>query len=74
MDIFTWVWIAWGVYFAIVETLSIMNKRKGDTLSENIWKWFAVTDPKAKLRTLRRAGLLVGMLWLLIHFITGGWI
>ncbi len=71
---YTWIWIGWGIYFGIFETLALLNKKRGDTLSETIWRWFAVQNPDAKLRKVRVLGLLLFMVWLLTHFVTGGWV
>jgi hypothetical protein len=58
---------------AIWEAVAIISKRKGDTLSEHVWKWFAVNDPLRRGgRGLRRTVLLLGMVWLTAHFVTGG--
>ena len=77
MDMFTWAWIGWGGYFAIWEGLAIFNDKKGDTLSEHVWRWFAVKDSRKATaftrKSIRRAGLLAFMAWLTTHFMTGGW-
>lgn len=71
------IWtIGWLVIIGlgiVWEIAAILNKKRGDTLSEHVWRWFAVTDKRRTgLRGLRRAVLLLGMLWLTFHFITGG--
>ena len=34
MSVWTWAWIGWGVYFAVVEGMALFNSKPGDTLSE----------------------------------------
>lgn len=77
LSVYTILWLLWGLMFAVVEGAAIIDKRSGDTLSEHVWKWFAVrvsagSTPKA--RGLRRLALLSFMAWLSTHFLTGGWV
>lgn len=81
MSIFTIGWLLWIAAFAIEEGIALTNKRQGDTLSEHVWKWFAVpeagsTDAGKRPATvglrLRRFALLAFMAWLALHFLTGG--
>lgn len=81
MSGWTVAWIAWGVAFAVIEGAALVNARSGDTLSEHVWAWLGVRrDGTAPARTprwtLRVARLIVlsGLLWLAIHFATGGWV
>lgn len=78
----TWAWIAWGVYFLIVEGAALYRSYPGGTLSAHIWLWFGtrrrkpgepVRTPSAWTR-LRRIALIAFMVWLTAHFITGGWV
>lgn len=64
-DGFTWSWVAWLAAFGVIEGIALFNKRKGDTLSEHVWKWF----PK---NTARGLGLFAFMAWLFMHFVSGG--
>jgi len=57
------VWIAW---FIAVETCALIDPDTGDTLSEHVWLlsrpwpvWFV---------------LFGFMLWLVLHFLTKGWV
>lgn len=72
MSAYTWTWAAWIAAFAVIETMALRSKQPGDTLSEHVWRWFAITRKDAPLRQLRRAVLLMGMAWLTAHFMTGG--
>lgn len=72
MDGFTIAWLVVIGLGAALEAVAIFTKKKGDTLSEHMWRWFAVTDEQRKgLRGLRRTVLLLGMTWLTVHFVTG---
>ncbi len=70
---FTVAWLVWIVMFLAIEGLAIFRKEKGDTLSEHVWNWFAIKD-KPRGYKMRRFALLVFMSWLLVHFLTGGWV
>lgn len=79
MDGFT---IAWATILgagAAVEAVALVRKRPGDTLSEHMWRWFATQRPDSEAQPsgwvrLRRFALLSGMVWLTVHFVTGGWV
>lgn len=72
MTLYSWLWIGWLALFGLIEGKALANKQRGDTLSEHVWRWFAVSG--GKYGRLRRFGLVVLMVWLLVHFVTGGWI
>ena len=80
MDIFSWLWIGWLAIFAVIEGVALSNKKDGDTLSEHVWKWFAIGlngQPKPPVTSgvrARRFILLAFMAWLSVHFLTGGFI
>lgn len=81
MSAFTWAWLAWGVAFCVVEGVAFVNSRAGDTLSEHVWAWLGVRTAKAAPTvtprwTLRvaRTAVLSFLLWLALHFATGGWV
>lgn len=44
MNAFTAAWIFWLLMFAAIEGAALVNRKRGDTLSEHIWSWFAVRD------------------------------
>ena len=66
-----WVWayrIFWVVWLAVgigVESLTLLNHRKGDTLSEFFWT-------VSKDNKLAAYLILAFLLWLLVHFMTRG--
>lgn len=73
MDWWTVGWLVWiGMFFAI-EVPAIRNKTVGDTLSEHVWKWFGIKDKPSGYKW-RRLSLVTFLAWLVIHFLTGGWI
>jgi hypothetical protein len=71
VTIYTVLWIVWIGIFGAIEGRAIANKAKGDTLSEHVWKWFAVTSTDKATRS-RRVLLLCGLVWLSVHFLSGG--
>ena len=85
--LFTWSWVAWIVLFGIIEGAALILHGKGYTLSEHVWKWFAIPDandgkvrhsqylgpqPVTWLIRLRRFALLAFLAWMSLHFLTGG--
>ena len=79
MDVWTYVWIGWGVFFGIAEGVGLWreykHKARNATLSEHVWRWFAVVDPKGPAWWIH-ARRLVGVLFmaeLTIHFASGRW-
>lgn len=88
MDGWTLAWAGWLAYFAVVEGVALHRSwraRKAghadprDTFSEHVWLWLGVNkrgtgierDANAWAR-VRRVMLGGFMLWLSIHFLTGG--
>ena len=72
MSGYTVAWLVWLALFIVIEGLAIRDKRKGDTLSEHCWEWFAVKQRKRAWRW-RRILLASFMVWLTVHFLSGGW-
>ena len=62
---YTLAWAAWLAWFAWVEGRAIVDKQRGDTLSEHVWLVLGTT-PLLKWLTVG------GLVWLTGHFITGG--
>ena len=68
-------WVLWIVLFAALETAALVDRRRGDTLSEHTWDWFCLRGGKAgrsRWCVLRRFGFLAFWAWLTIHFLSGG--
>lgn len=79
MTAWSWLWLAWLGYFAVVEGMALANARSGDTLSEHVWAWFGTgrgPGPTGRCASgwtrLRRFALLAFLAWLVAHFLTGG--
>lgn len=79
MNWWTVFWILWILWFLIEEGLALHQKGGTTTLSAHVWDWFSV-HPRTKGTALsgweraRHAALLLFMVWLLTHFVTGGWV
>lgn len=72
---FTALWVAWLLAFVAIETWALIDRRRGDTLSEHAWDWFCLTGTKAGKSgwcIIRRIVFFSAWLWLTIHFVTGG--
>lgn len=78
MDIWAWAWICWGAAFLVLEGIALARKQHGDTLSEHVWRLLDVRNPKTGVALewhvrLRRSVLVMGLAWLVVHLLTGGW-
>ena len=80
MTVYTVLWLLWLAYFLVVEGVALFNSRPGDTLSEHVWLWFGTEWRKGQSprersgwTQLRRVLLAAFMVWLTVHFLTGGW-
>jgi hypothetical protein len=72
MSWYTWAWLLWLAWFLAVEGVALANKRDGDTLSEHVWKWFHVRDPRPTwLVVVGRIVLGLFLLWLCLHLVFG---
>ena len=67
---FTLGWILWIFVFVIIEGIAVINKEKGDTLSEHFWKLFDIKETE-KPSKIMRFGALAGLTWLYVHLLTG---
>ena len=79
MSGWTVAWLVWGAAFVVIEAAALWHDRKGstvDTLSQHVWNWFAVGRPAhgERLVKTRRLVLLTFMVWLSVHFLSGGWV
>ena len=68
MDGYTIAWLVWITAFLGIEGAALLDKKKGDTLSEHVWKWFRISD-KPQGWNIRRLALLGGTGWLMLHFV-----
>lgn len=67
VDLYTGLWLGWGAAFVVIEGSAILGKKKGRTLSETVWRWFAVKQSW----TWKRYVLLAFLGWLLTHLVFG---
>ena len=56
------LWVAWLALFLVIEGAAILNSKKGDTLSEHVWRWI----PYKSARWVALGGFLA---WLAYHFL-----
>lgn len=73
------VWIGWLMYFLVAEGVALYREAKHKstdaTLSEHVWHWFAVKNPRGPkwwIHTRRIASVLF-MAELTVHFAAGRW-
>lgn len=73
MSGWTLAWCGWFAGFLLIEGWALFNRTEGDTLSEHVWRWWRVHDPRPTLAVkLARIPLALFLLWLLLH-LTLGW-
>lgn len=73
MDGFTIAWLLWGLAFLVIEGVALFNAKRDDTLSEHVWRWFSIRK-RSKGWQARRFALVAFLAWLVLHFLTGGWV
>lgn len=44
MSWFTLAWILWALAFCVIEGVALVNRQRGDTLSEHMWAWLGIRD------------------------------
>ena len=60
----------WGAMFVAVEGKALLDKDRGDTLSEHLWAIFSIRD-KSSGWLQRRAVLAGALTWLVAHLLFG---
>lgn len=70
MSLFTWLWVAWGVAFAVIEAVAIFNDKKDDTLSEHFRLWFSTHTRLGRTVWLVISGLFFA--WFVVHIAVAG--
>lgn len=73
--IFTIAWVGIILYFVVWETIALIRKKRGDTLSEHVWDWFCLRGKKHNKSSwcvTRRVLFIAFWAWLTLHFVTGG--
>jgi hypothetical protein len=67
-------WLAILGLLGGVEVVALLDSRRGDTLSETVWRWFRVHDRVPNpLAYVARGLLLVFLVWLTGHLVFGWW-
>lgn len=66
---YTALWVIWIALFGAIEGAALVDKRKGDTLTEHVRKWFSI-GKKSKGWRARRFVLLSFLAWLVAHFLS----
>lgn len=82
MTFFEWYWLVVSLVvlfllFLPVEIMAYRDGKPGGTLSETVWKYIVYPEKTSRgyrYRRLMRIGLAVGLGWLSVHFLSGGWI
>jgi hypothetical protein len=64
-------YLAGGLVILAVELVALLNRQRGDTLSEHVWRWVGVGRRWTVVFTLRRLVVVVFLGWLLLHLTTG---
>lgn len=73
MTIWTALWIAWGLAFALIEGVALANDTPGDTLSEHLRKWFRTDTHLGRSAWLVASGVFFA--WFVVHIATpSGWL
>jgi hypothetical protein len=70
----TLFWVVWLVLGGLVELVALARKDPNDTLSEHVWSWLRVRDPRPTVPFVALRVVLGGVLvWLIGHFTMGWW-
>lgn len=67
------IWIIWMATFGVVEGIALIRPGRGDTLSENTWRWFK-TGPARTVGAgwgWRAFALGAFLVWLTLHLMFG---
>lgn len=79
MTVYSWLWLSWGVYFAVVEGWALWASWRdrapaSGTLSHHVWRWMATAPGSGTSwwAWVRRAALVGFLLWLAVHLVGGG--
>lgn len=88
MNAYTWGWVGFGLYFAMLEGIALYQSGKAvgrgeedprDTLSEHLWVWFGINRKGTGVdrnvgagARVRRIVLMGALAWLVVHLLGGG--
>jgi hypothetical protein len=71
-----WLTFAVAIPFAILETIAIVDKRRGNTLTATTRRWLGIDPPNKRRRIgipLFTAALLIFAVWFGFHIDLGWW-
>lgn len=72
---YTIAWVVWILGFFGIEGMALRQPEDNEnprTLSRHTWVWFDITEKGTAWRA-KRVALLAFLGWLVVHFMTGGW-
>jgi len=68
-----WAWIIWAVAaFGSFLAIEIPGYRQHQTLSEHVWRLLGIGKSLTWKFRFYRIVVIMALLWLLVHFATGG--
>ena len=70
MSVWTMLWIAWGLMFALIEGAAIANDKRDDTLSEHLRLWFSTRQKFGRSVWLIVSGTFFA--WFVTHIAVAG--
>jgi hypothetical protein len=73
MDGWTISWILWIAMFFCIEIPALFNRHNGDTLSEHLRSWFAISNKSTGYK-FRRFTLIAFLAWFSAHILTNGFV
>lgn len=74
MSAWTVAWIAWGAVFLVIELPAVFDARRGNTLSEHVWRYVTRPFGTGSLPAwIGRGGVAAFLIWLTGHLVFGWW-
>lgn len=70
MSVWTWLWIAWGVAFALIEGTAIALGDWKGTLSDHLRAWFSTKTKPGRTAWVVVSGVFFA--WFVVHVAVGG--
>lgn len=70
MDIWGYLWIAWGLIFAVIEGTALAHDNAAGTLSDHLRLWFRTDTKIGRTVWLVVSGLFGA--WFLVHIAVAG--
>ncbi len=70
MSVYTALWLLWGLAFAVIEAVALLNDKKGDTLSEHFRLWFRTDTKIGRTVWIGVSGLFFA--WFGVHIAVAG--